>query len=48
VDGWIDAAAIVLTQQDLDEIASAIQRTNAGSGPARPSGPPAAPQEAAR
>jgi aryl-alcohol dehydrogenase-like predicted oxidoreductase len=48
VDGWIGAAAIVLTPQDLDEIASAIQRTKAGAGPARPSGQPAAPQEVAR
>src|SRR6195256_606827 len=37
VDGWIGAASIVLTQQDLDEIASAIQRTKAGAGPVRPS-----------
>jgi aryl-alcohol dehydrogenase-like predicted oxidoreductase len=36
VDGWIGAAALALTEQDLDEIAAAIQRTGAGSGPARP------------
>jgi aryl-alcohol dehydrogenase-like predicted oxidoreductase len=37
VDGWIGAASITLTQQDLDEIASAIQRTKAGAGPVQPS-----------
>ncbi len=36
VDGWIDAGRIELTPQDLDEIASAIERTHAGSGPIRP------------
>lgn len=36
VDGWIDAATLVLTDGDLDEIAAAIRRTGAGSGPARP------------
>jgi aryl-alcohol dehydrogenase-like predicted oxidoreductase len=35
VDGWIGAASIVLTPQDLDDIASAIQRTGAGIGSAR-------------
>jgi len=35
VDGWIDAASIELTAQDLDEIASAIHRTKAGAGPAQ-------------
>jgi aryl-alcohol dehydrogenase-like predicted oxidoreductase len=34
VDGWIGAASLDLTQQDLDEIASAIRRTKAGTGPA--------------
>ena len=33
VDGWIGAAAIKLTQQDLDEIAAAIHLSNAGTGP---------------
>jgi aryl-alcohol dehydrogenase-like predicted oxidoreductase len=33
VDGWIDAASLVLTTQDLDEITSSIQRTRAGEGP---------------
>ena len=36
VDGWIGAASLKLTGQDLDEIAAAIERTGAGSGPARP------------
>jgi aryl-alcohol dehydrogenase-like predicted oxidoreductase len=36
VDGWIGAANVQLTEQDLDEIESAIQRTRAGSGPTRP------------
>jgi aryl-alcohol dehydrogenase-like predicted oxidoreductase len=38
VDGWIGAASITLSTQDLDEIASAIQRTGTGAGPARPVG----------
>jgi aryl-alcohol dehydrogenase-like predicted oxidoreductase len=33
VDGWIDAASICLTPRDLDDIAAAIRRTGAGSGP---------------
>jgi aryl-alcohol dehydrogenase-like predicted oxidoreductase len=36
VDGWIGAASIGLTAQDLDEIARAIQQTGAGAGPVRP------------
>jgi aryl-alcohol dehydrogenase-like predicted oxidoreductase len=36
VDGWIDAGNLELTSADLDEIARAIERTGAGSGPARP------------
>ena len=36
VDGWIGAAALELTGEDLDEIAAAIERTGAGKGPARP------------
>lgn len=35
VDGWIGAAFLDLSEQDLDEIAAAIQRTKAGAGPAR-------------
>lgn len=37
VDGWIRAANLKLTSADLDEIASAVSRTGAGSGPVRPS-----------
>jgi aryl-alcohol dehydrogenase-like predicted oxidoreductase len=33
VDGWIGAASLSLTQEDLEEIAAAIERTRAGSGP---------------
>ena len=36
VDGWLDAATLELTSRDLDEVATAIERTGAGSGPARP------------
>jgi aryl-alcohol dehydrogenase-like predicted oxidoreductase len=36
VDGWIGAATLELTKDDLDEIAAAIQRTGAGSGPVHP------------
>jgi aryl-alcohol dehydrogenase-like predicted oxidoreductase len=36
VDGWIDAATLTLAPDDLDEIALAIERTGAGSGPTRP------------
>lgn len=45
VDGWIDAAALTLTPNDLDEIVAAIERTGAGSGPAR-AGQVAQPQPA--
>ena len=38
VDGWLPAATLDLTAADLAEIASAIQRTGAGSGPAVVSG----------
>jgi aryl-alcohol dehydrogenase-like predicted oxidoreductase len=38
VDGWIPAAIVELTRADLDEIAAAIVRTGAGSGPVRPRG----------
>jgi aryl-alcohol dehydrogenase-like predicted oxidoreductase len=34
VDGWVGAASIHLTPQDLDGIAAAIQQTGAGIGPA--------------
>lgn len=36
VDGWIDAAILELTPEDLTEIAAAIERTGAGEGPVRP------------
>ena len=36
VDGWIDAARVRLTPADLDEIARAVERTEAGTGPLRP------------
>jgi len=36
VDGWIAAAGLRLEPHDLAEIASAIERTGAGSGPLRP------------
>jgi aryl-alcohol dehydrogenase-like predicted oxidoreductase len=41
VDGWIDAAALRLSDQDLDEIAAAFERTGAGRGPTRPGRVPA-------
>ncbi len=36
IDGWIGAANVQLTAADLDEIAAALGRTQAGSGPTRP------------
>jgi len=39
VEGWIDAANLELAEDDLLEIASAIQRTAAGSGRSMPSVP---------
>ncbi len=36
VDGWITAATLELTLDDLDQIARAVARTGAGSGPALP------------
>jgi aryl-alcohol dehydrogenase-like predicted oxidoreductase len=36
VDGWIGAATLELTLDDLDEIARAIGQTGAGAGPALP------------
>ena len=35
VDGWIGAAAIALTPEDLEEIGAAIGRARAGAGPVR-------------
>jgi aryl-alcohol dehydrogenase-like predicted oxidoreductase len=34
VDGWIDAGSVELTEGDLEDIATAIGTTGAGSGPA--------------
>ena len=36
VDAWIGAANLPLNEKDLGEIAAAIQRTGAGTGPAQP------------
>lgn len=36
VDGWIDAGNLELTPDDLEEIATAIKRNGAGSGPSTP------------
>jgi aryl-alcohol dehydrogenase-like predicted oxidoreductase len=36
IDGWLDAAGLQLTPDDLDTIAAAIARSGAGSGPSRP------------
>ncbi|MCW2945905.1 MAG: putative aldo/keto reductase [Actinoallomurus sp.] len=36
VGGWLPAASLELTREDLDEIAAAIERTGAGRGPVRP------------
>jgi aryl-alcohol dehydrogenase-like predicted oxidoreductase len=38
VDGWIQAASLELTAEDLQEIASAIKHTKAGAGPDLPRG----------
>jgi aryl-alcohol dehydrogenase-like predicted oxidoreductase len=48
VDGWIEGASITLGPEDLDEIATAIQRTGVGSGPVSFAQPRAVPQTAAR
>ena len=36
VDGWIDAAALELTTDELEEIAAALEKTGAGEGPTHP------------
>jgi aryl-alcohol dehydrogenase-like predicted oxidoreductase len=36
VDGWLPAASLELIDADLDELAEAVRRTGAGSGPERP------------
>ena len=38
VDGWIEGATLHLGAADLEQIASIIDRTGAGSGPSRPPG----------
>lgn len=38
VDGWIGAAALELTGEDLDDIARVVHETGAGAGPALPAG----------
>jgi len=48
VDGWIDAASITLTAEDLDEISAAIHQTGAGSGPVPDGRPRATVRTAAR
>jgi aryl-alcohol dehydrogenase-like predicted oxidoreductase len=35
VDGWIGAATLELTEEDLAQIARAVERTGAGAGPVR-------------
>jgi aryl-alcohol dehydrogenase-like predicted oxidoreductase len=37
VDGWLPAATLRLTAQDISEIAAAIEAHGAGTGPASPS-----------
>ncbi len=37
IDGWIDAATLQLTKEDIDDIAGALRSTGAGSGPRHPS-----------
>src|SRR5712664_2348293 len=41
VDGWIQAASLELSAADLQEIASAVERTKAGAGPYQPTRPAA-------
>lgn len=38
VNGWLPAASLTLTDEDLDQIERAIRATGAGSGPTRPVG----------
>lgn len=44
VDGWIDAGNLQLTSSDLDEIATAIKKAGAGSGPSAPNQKTQAPE----
>jgi aryl-alcohol dehydrogenase-like predicted oxidoreductase len=48
VDGWVGAASISLTPEDVDEIAAAIRRTGAGAGPTGPETHERVRQEVAR
>jgi aryl-alcohol dehydrogenase-like predicted oxidoreductase len=41
VDGWIPAAGLTLSAEEIEEIAGSVERTGAGSGPARPPAPAA-------
>jgi aryl-alcohol dehydrogenase-like predicted oxidoreductase len=36
IDSWLPAVDLALTDEDLDELAEAIEETGAGSGPVRP------------
>ena len=45
VDGWIAAGQFDLSPADLDEIARAIEQTEAGEGPARPEQAAARPKD---
>jgi len=36
VDGWIEAASLELTREDMAEIGDVIERSGAGTGPSRP------------
>jgi hypothetical protein len=36
VDGWLGGGSLKLGTDDLAEIAAAVERTGAGSGPVRP------------
>lgn len=38
VDGWLDAGNLTLEARDLDEIVTALERTQAGIGPTHPTG----------
>jgi aryl-alcohol dehydrogenase-like predicted oxidoreductase len=38
VEGWVRAGDVALTPQDLEEVAQAVERTGAGTGPLRSSG----------
>lgn len=40
VDGWIGGATLELSEDDLEQITRAVERTGAGAGPARPGGVP--------